>query len=213
MKGFVLGLALKQRRNATWKSPLNSKNSPIKLWEKIQSTCKQILEVRKQFSCREIENSDLTSKKLADETRVLTTTSKVAFWRPWLQSKNVLICAIVRNLSQRLPLAVRDLTNVRCLALYYHDGSCCQSGLDTFLVWFRWHYTKHLFSVNLFSVLLSHAGSRCALSSSYACSAGTNRHWANEGKVSVQQVCGSLTSSTQQWLYTAFAFVIITCLH
>ena len=81
-----------------------------------QSTYKQILEVRKHFSSREIKNCDLTSKKLADETRVLTTTSKVAFWRPWLQSKKLMTCTVVRNLSQRLPLAVRDLTNVRCLS-------------------------------------------------------------------------------------------------
>ena len=36
-----------------------------------QSTYKQILEVRKHFSSREIKNYDLTPKKLADETRVL----------------------------------------------------------------------------------------------------------------------------------------------
>ena len=46
---------------------------------------------------------DLISKKLADETHVLTTTSNVAFR---LQSKNVLTCAIVRKLSQRLSVAI-----------------------------------------------------------------------------------------------------------
>ena len=86
-------------------------------FEKIfQSPCKRILEVRKQFSRREIKSCDVTSKKQSDETHVPTATSKVAFWRPRLQSKNVVTCAMVQKLPQQLPDAVRDLTDVRCLS-------------------------------------------------------------------------------------------------